>query len=182
MPALKNAKQETFAQKIAAGATLEEAQRAAGYKINRGNAVRLKTKENVANRIAELVGKGAEKAEVNIERVLKELSRIAFSDLRNALDESGNLVAPSEWSDDFASAVAAFEIVAKPGPDKTTEYIHKIRTWDKNSALEKLAKHLGMFIDRVDHTSSDGSMSPVTSDMTPKEAAEAYAGTLEDGE
>jgi hypothetical protein len=32
--------------------------------------------------------------------------------------------------------------------------------WDKNSALEKIGKHLGMFIDRLDHTSSDGTMTP----------------------
>lgn len=38
------------------------------------------------------------------------------------------------------------------------------------SAWEKLGKHLGMFTDKVDHTSSDGSMTPIT--LTPDEVIE----------
>lgn len=34
------------------------------------------------------------------------------------------------------------------------EHVHKIKVWDKNSALEKIAKHLGMFIERVEHSGS----------------------------
>ncbi|TIS12579.1 MAG: terminase small subunit, partial [Mesorhizobium sp.] len=31
------------------------------------------------------------------------------------------------------------------------EYVTKIKVWDKNSALEKIAKHLGLFVDRIEH-------------------------------
>jgi hypothetical protein len=44
--------------------------------------------------------------------------------------------------------------------ERTSDHIHTIKVWDKNSALEKLGKHLAMFTDKVDHTSSDGTMSP----------------------
>lgn len=46
------------------------------------------------------------------------------------------------------------------------------------SAWEKLGKHLGMFTDKVDHTSSDGSMSP-PQPLSP-EAAKAIDEELED--
>src|SRR5690606_30103332 len=36
------------------------------------------------------------------------------------------------------------------------EYVHKIKFWDKNSALEKIARHLGMFVDRIEHTGRGG--------------------------
>ena len=36
----------------------------------------------------------------------------------------------------------------------------KVSTKDRLSALEKIGKHLAMFVERTDHTSSDGSMTP----------------------
>ena len=111
MPILKNAKHERFAQGIAKGLTADQAYQEAGYKASRKNASRLKTNEDICARVEELVGKGAEKAEATVERVLKELSRLGFADLRNAFDDADNLLPPSEWSDDFAASVASIEVV-----------------------------------------------------------------------
>lgn len=55
MSVLSNARQEKFAQAIANGKTLDAAYVEAGYKQNRGNASELKSKQNVSNRIAELL-------------------------------------------------------------------------------------------------------------------------------
>jgi len=137
---------------------------------------RLSTNVNIESRVAELVHKGAEKAEVTVVRVLQELSRLGFSDIRRAFDADGSLLAPSEWDDDFAASVASIEVVTKTLPGQAgdemdaqpqggalarrrnakVEYVHKIKVWDKNSALEKLAKHLGMFVERHEHTGPDG--------------------------
>jgi hypothetical protein len=35
-------------------------------------------------------------------------------------------------------------------PIRTCIKTHKIKMWDKNAALEKIAKHLGMFIERIE--------------------------------
>lgn len=43
---------------------------------------------------------------------------------------------------------------------KETREGFEIKMLDPAKALENVARHLGMFTDRVDHTSSDGSMSP----------------------
>lgn len=153
MPALGNAKHEAFAQAMAKGMSASEAYAAAGYAESRSAASRLLTNVNVEARIAELVHKGAEKAEIDISRVLKELVRLGTSDIRDAFTEEGHLRNPQSWSDDFAAAVASIEVVSRNvGKDADgnveVEHIHKIKVWDKNSALEKIAKHLGMFIER----------------------------------
>jgi phage terminase small subunit len=173
---LKNAKHEAFAQGLAKGLSASDAYVAAGYRESRSAASRLSTNVNIEARVAELVHKGAEKAETTIARVLQELSRLGFSDIRRAFDEDGNLLAPSEWDDEFAASVASIEVVTKVLPGQAddemdaqphggalarkrnakVEYVHKIKVWDKNSALEKIAKHLGMFVDRVEHSGEIG--------------------------
>ena len=83
--------------------------------------------------------------------------------LRQAFDERGNLLPPGQWDDAFAASIASIEVVTRemPGARKgkrgaRVEYIHKIKAWDKNSALEKIAKHLGMFVDRIEHSGPSG--------------------------
>lgn len=154
MPVLKNARHESMAQALAKGKTADEAYALAGYKPDRGNASRLTAKDSIRARVDEIVGKGAERAEATVERVLKELSRIGFSDLRRAFDTSGRLLRPEEWDDDTAAAIASVEVVTRSIGDGEVEHVHKIKVWDKNSALEKIAKHLGMFIERVEHSGS----------------------------
>lgn len=152
MPVLPNAKHEKFAQALAKGASAADAYTQAGYKASRSAASRLSTNVNIEARVAELVGKGADQAEVSIARVLDEMRKLGFSDLRKAFDANGRLKRPEEWDDDFAASVASVEVVTRNIGDGEVEHVHKIKVWDKNSALEKIAKHLGMFIERVEHS------------------------------
>ena len=76
MGILSNAKHELFAQGIARGKTQDEAYVQAGYKRNRRNASRLRTNEDVIQRIAELVAKAAEKFEVTLESLVREADAI----------------------------------------------------------------------------------------------------------
>lgn len=165
MPALKNAKWELFAQGIAKGLSATEAMSEVGYSDPR-NSTRLMKNDEIAARIAELKERGAQRAEVSIERVLTELGRIGFSDLRKGFDENGNIKRVEDWSDDFAAAVASVEVITRSLGAGEVEHVHKLRLWDKNSALEKIAKHLGALVDRVDVTNSDRSMQPVNIDAT----------------
>ena len=165
MAVLKNARHEAFAQALAKGKSQVEAYSLAGYKPNDGHAARLAGNGRIANRVTELQHNAAGRAEVTVARVLKELSRLGFSDIRSAFDERGNLLPPDQWDDAFAASVASIEVVTRelPGSPKgkgkrgaRVEYIHKIKAWDKNSALEKIARHLGMFVDRIEHSGPSG--------------------------
>jgi phage terminase small subunit len=162
MPILKNTKHEAFAQAVAKGQTAEDAYIAAGYTPNRGNAGRLKANEVIRKRVAELMGRSAERAEIDIARTLKELVRLGTSDVRRLFDESGALRPVHSLDDETAAAVASVEVVTRPGAEvdengnREVEYVHKLKLWDKNSALDKIAKHLGMFIERHEHTGEEG--------------------------
>jgi phage terminase small subunit len=161
MPALSNPRHERFAQGLAKGLSADEAYQEAGFTANRGNASRLKANESVEARVREILGKAEERAEIDIARTLKELVRLGTSDIRKAFDENGRLKRPEDWDDDTAAAIAGIEVVSRSlGKDEEgrteIEHVHKIKFWDKNSALDKIAKHLGMFIERVEHTGKDG--------------------------
>ncbi|MCR9236175.1 MAG: terminase small subunit [Alphaproteobacteria bacterium] len=163
MPILNNQRHEAFAQGLAKGLTSNQAYIEAGYKPNRCNAGRLKTNENIQARFEELVEAGAERAEIDIARTLKELVRIGTSDIRQALTPNGALLNPLDWDDDFAAAVSSIEVVTNTGDfgkdadgRKVVDHTHKIKMWDKNSALEKIAKHLGMFVEKVQHSGEVG--------------------------
>lgn len=169
MPILENARHELFAQSLAKGKTADDAYALAGYKPNRGNASSLKANQNIDARVREILTNGANRAEISVATVLREFGRIGFADIRKAFDENGNLLAPADWDDEFAASVSSIEVVTRSLPGEAddeldaqphggalarkrnarVEYVHKIKTWDKNSSLDKIGKHLGMFIERI---------------------------------
>ena len=140
-------KQEAFARAVAQGKTQSDAYRAAySAKKMPDNQVWVRASELMANskvtvRVADLSQKGAEKAELSIAMVLKEAMRLAFFDPRKLLDADGKLKPIKDLDDDTAAAIAAFEVEeGKDGKIKS-----KYKVVDKNPALERLFKHLGMF-------------------------------------
>ena len=162
MPVLKNPKYELFAQGLAKGVADVDAHEQAGYKRNAGNASRLKRNENIQARVDELLSAGSERAEIDIARTLSELGRVGFSDLRRVFTPNGGVLDPQEWDDDTAASISSVEVVVRPTGEKdengrnVVEHTHKIRVWDKVSALEKIGKHLKMFTDVHEHTGKDG--------------------------
>lgn len=119
-----------------------------------------------------------ESAKVTPERVLKEYSRLAFLDIRKALTDDGTLKPIHELDDDTAAAIAGLEVEELwEGKGEGREHIgrvKKIKLSDKKGALDSLAKHLGMFVERHEHTGKDGGPI-VTEDRTPLETARRIA-------
>ncbi len=148
MPVLKNPRHERFAQHFATGKTLEAAYEAAGYRPNKSHAYKLRWKPQVAERIEEIQIKAAEKAGVTVERIVFELAKIAFA---NAGDyfvwgPNGVTINPSEdLTEDQRSVIAEVsETRSETGGSI------KLKLSDKQSALEKLGRHLGMFKEKVE--------------------------------
>ena len=109
----------------------------------------------------------AQRTGVTADRVISELARIGFSDLRKAVqwgvvgarmgDEGGEVVVvdnavsllpSSELDDDTAAAIAEVSQTATGGL--------KIKLHDKCRALEMLGKHLGIYVEKVEHSGSVG--------------------------
>ena len=77
MPVLSNAKHELFCQHLALGKTASEAYELAGYKPSRSNASVLRAKQNVSDRLSEILPQSERKVVQQIEHtrdsVLAEL-------------------------------------------------------------------------------------------------------------
>jgi phage terminase small subunit len=87
------------------------------------------------------------------DRVLLELSRIAFFDPRRLLREDGSPKPMNELDDDTAAAIAGLDIQEcyETIDDKKVfvGYVKKYRIADKNSALTNAMRHLQLFEDKI---------------------------------
>ncbi len=113
----------------------------------------------------------AERAEVEAEEVVRQLARIAFSDVRRLFDQDGNLLPIEEIDPATAMAISSYDVWVDPASGVRRA---RVRFWDKNSALEKLMKHLGLFerdnrqgtdplSELIAHIAERGSRLPLTS-------------------
>lgn len=194
MPVLKNAKHERFAQGISEGMSGAEAYVWAGYDSNAKaaavSATRLLKDAKISGRIADLLKRredieiraterAVEKLAISKERILSELAKIGFADIRKAVKWHGHLiqeqdapdggdtliikntysnnvclVSSDEIDDETAGAIAEVSQSATGGL--------KIKLHDKRAALVDMGKHLGIFVERHEHSGPDGGPIPLT--------------------
>ena len=83
------------------------------------------------------------RCDISAERVLLELTHVAYADIRQVFDPIGRLKRPTEYDPALASAVVGIEVATKQNEDEV-EYIHKIKLAPKVEALKILAQHLGL--------------------------------------
>lgn len=100
-------------------------------------------KANVAAEIERLRSRVATKLEVTAERVLGELAKIAFADVRKVAAWDGGLVVLRQSEEIDDDTAAAIESVGR------TDTGVKVTMHSKTRALELLGKHLGLYVDRV---------------------------------
>ncbi len=154
MPAGKTLtrKQEEFVRHYLVDLNAAAAYRRAGYTA-RGNsaevnAARLLRNAQVVDAIDKAMAERAARTEVDADRVLRELVKVAFFDIRKALNNDGSFKQISELDGDTAAALASFDVVELGGNEGGV--IRKVRLADKLRALELVGKHLGMFRERVE--------------------------------
>jgi len=105
-----------------------------------------KKRPDVQARINEVYRYQALRYRASADRVMAELSRIAFSDARRFLNDDDELVKPSQWDADDAAAVKELEIDDIKEPDgqgglKVVGKKKKLKLHDKMGALRILAAH-----------------------------------------
>ena len=110
---------------------------------------RLLRKVEVSGEIARAAEQAAQDLGLERERTLEEIAHISFFDPRKLFNSDGTLKSPDEWDAETAAAVASFETVEKSSGcnagDRPKSRVTKIKLWDKNAALEKAMKHLGLY-------------------------------------
>lgn len=197
MAALKNIKHEAFSQGLADGKTNTDAYLSAGYEGNAKAAAvsanRLLKDAKIVSRVNELRSRKLKVVEqiearslertiargvASRERVLAEWARIAFFDLRHAVQWTGSVVTLTDSTaldDDTALAIAE----VRQGKDGVS-----IKAVDKVAALTALSKHFGIFAD--DAKAPDSIVNNVTNNllvleaMTPVERLRRIATMLRD--
>lgn len=130
----------------------------AGY-AQRGAAVTASqhlTNPKIQALIAEHVKAREVRAAVTQDRVVQELARIAFADIRNVMTWDGERTrfkASDELDDDAARTIALVKerVTRNVGRDGEVTYLEtrELKLYDKLKALEMLGRHLGMFNDKL---------------------------------
>lgn len=94
------------------------------------------------------------RTEVTQDRVINELAKIAFLDIRKLYTENGQLKNVTDIDDDTAGAISSLETLEEyDGYGDDREKIgdtQKVKLLDKTKALELLGRHLGIFNDKLD--------------------------------
>lgn len=145
-------RQERFCQEYAKSLHQTNAAIKAGYSKESASeqASRLVRNPQVIKRLNQIIGQRTRRYEVSAERILKELARVAYSDITNyvTFNESGvRIKESSDLSPAQAAAIQEVSEVINQNGGTTKFKLH-----DKVKALELLGKHLKLFSDRVEHS------------------------------
>lgn len=180
------AKQQRFVEEYLVDLNATQAALRAGYAASGASVegARLLGNAKVAAEIAKRQKKLSDKLGVTVERIVTELAKIGFADIRKAVKWNGHLVREEDnpdggdvlviknivtnhvtlvdsdqLDDDTAAAISEISQNATGGV--------KLKMHDKKGALVDLGKHLGMFVDKVEH-SGEVTMTPTIVFEAPK--------------
>lgn len=154
-------KQQRFVEEYLVDLNATKAAIRAGYskKTAEQYGHQLLKKTSVAEAVAAGRAKLSARVQITQERVIDELAKIGFSDIRKMFTPGGNLLPIHDLDDDAAACLSSIEVVTRKAPggeDVEVEHVAKIKVWDKRAALVDIGKHLGMFKEKVELTGKDG--------------------------
>jgi hypothetical protein len=158
-------RQEIFAQGVASGLDQSAAYRKAYPRSLKwkDEAVRVAGAKmmaigNVSERVQILQAASAELAELDGAEIMREIKRVAMSDIGGIIGPDGKVLMPNELDPATRAAVSSFEI---------DEYGRvKYKFWDKNVALTNAAKIKGLFI--IDNKQKTDGLSDILNGLNGK--------------
>lgn len=118
----------------------------AGYskRSAKEQAARLLTNDNVQKYLTEQKAKLAKKHEGLKDRLIEELTKIAFFDIRKVYNEDGTFKNLSDLGDDEAAVIASLETHEVSGRGRKKKGLtKKFKTNPKVAAIERISKMLG---------------------------------------
>lgn len=154
-------KQAVFVQEYLIDLNATQAAIRAGYSVRTARSIGEENlrKPDISAAIQLARAEREERTHITQDRVLQELARIAFFDLRKLYREDGTLKAMHELDDEAAAVLAGVDVVetskasVEDGEVKyTPEFTKKVKIPDKVGALALAMRHLGMLKDKVEHS------------------------------
>jgi phage terminase small subunit len=167
-------KQEAFCLEYMKDLNATQAAIRAGYSEDSAASIGWENlrKPEIQARLKQLMDERSERTKISSDRVLNELAKLAFSDMRNFAKWGPGGVSPIEGetlSDDDAACVAEVsETTTKDGGSI------RFKLHDKRAALELLGRHLKLFTDKQEVSGPDGKPLQVQ-DMTERPRDEIRA-------
>jgi phage terminase small subunit len=151
-----NTKQQRFAEEYLIDLNATQAAIRAGYSEKTAGQIgeQLLKKLEIAEAIRVGLAKRSERTQITADMVLKELATLGLSKMTDfATWNNGAVVIKNsdDLSDDAAKCVS--EVSETKTKDGGTV---KFKLYDKVGALDKVARHLGMYVDRQELTGLDG--------------------------
>jgi phage terminase small subunit len=186
-----NPKQLRFCQEYVADLNATQAAIRAGFKERSAKvtACRLLTKANIQSKIQELQKKISDRLEITPDMIIQELASIGFAkitdyvkviqpksldDIMNDVDAGRiNVPYPGEEDDENEekeqvnfSAVEVFDTEKMKNINAIASIKQgrngiEVKLHDKVRALENIGRHLGMWNDKIDHTTKGKEMIPI---------------------
>jgi len=146
-------KKRNYVNNLTKGMPQKEAYIKAGYKARgkaaEAHASRLYAQPDIQAELKKRRNGAAERAEVSKARVLDEYAKIAFLNPQDFYDDTGKLKEIHELDPDVAAAFGGMDVIRKYYKHGSYDIVKKIKFIDKKGALDSLARHLGLFNDKV---------------------------------
>lgn len=197
-------KQRRFVEEYLVDLNATQAAIRAGYsaKTAQEQSSRLLSNVMVQQAIREAQEARSQRTEITADRVLQELAKIGFADIRKAIRWGRTVAIPVDYGDAVVNAMESTDHADNGAPvkvhtdialiasdeidDDTAAAISEIKQTKeglaikfhpKLEALSKIGQHLGMFKEKVEHSGPDGG--PIeTADVTDRERAKALAALI----
>jgi len=140
-------KQQRFVEEYLVDLNATQAAIRAGYsdRFSNTNAAKLLQITTISAAISAGRAKLSQATGVTVERVVREMARIGFMDIRKLVDDKGAPIPLRQLDDDTAAAVAGLEVCRTGNAEMGVGDVLKFKLADKNKALENLMRHLGGF-------------------------------------
>ena len=148
--------QVRFCQEYMVDGKAQRAYIAAGYSPGgaRQNAHAMLKNYSIMYYLDKLRADQAVRTMTTSDRIVAEMARIAFSDVRNIVNDDGSLKRIEDLDKDTAAAVVSVKVIAKPvakeDGGKVYEEVIEYKFGDKRAALETLGKNHRLWVDRVE--------------------------------
>lgn len=146
-----NDKQRRFVNEYLIDLNATQAAIRAGYsqKTAYSHGERLLKNVEIRKLVGERMGDREQRTEITQDRVLQELAKLAFFDVRKIFNPDGTLKQIVELDDDTAAAVAGMDVIELSDDNEKSQRLKKIKLSDKRAALELIGRHLGIFNDKL---------------------------------
>jgi len=117
-----------------------------GYSENTSRKGALLHVPKIQQYLKERMAERSRRLEITHDMILRELSKIAFSNMGNYYDEYACLKRMNELTVDEKAAIASYDIVEiQDGEGYRVGTQSKIKLHNKMSALDKIARHVGFY-------------------------------------